>query len=239
MNSEKKNSLKHLGIIMDGNGRWAQERNLQRAEAYRVSIKNIYNIAENCINLSIEHLTLFTFSSENWDRPKKEVDQLMKIFKYFLKNKSDPLIKNQIRLKIIGCVQDLPQELQDEITKIERATKNFNRIQINLAFNYSSRVEMIKTVQVYTKAVQQGKENPDSLNWDTLSNYMYTRGIPDPDFIIRTSGEKRLSNFLLLQSAYTELYFTPVYWPDFTEKHLQKAIEDFHKRKRRFGKLDN
>lgn len=225
-----------VAIIMDGNGRWAQKRGLPRIAGHRRGSKAIQRILQNIRALPIQNLTLFAFSAENWARPREEVNALMRLLTDALRNHHDEFIRQEIGFRVIGCLEELPQSVQSELNKMLKATENFNERLLILALNYGSRTEIVDAVKSYTKAVQEGREDPQTLSWDTLSRYLYTGVMPDPDLIIRTSGEKRLSNFLLLQSAYAEMYFTPTLWPDFTLEELTHAIDLYKKRERRFGR---
>lgn len=227
----------HIAIIMDGNGRWAQKRGLPRVEGHRKGLEVLSRILKSLNNQPIRCLTLFAFSSENWQRPRAEVDALMKLLPFGLKQYSATLVKERIGLRVLGRLQELPYAVQKALNKTLESTAAFTERIIAVALNYSSRNEIIDAVKHYTQAVREGMEDPKTLSWDVLSRYLYTASLPDPDVIIRTSGENRLSNFLLLQSAYAEMYFTPTLWPDFTPEELDSVIEDYKKRERRFGKI--
>ncbi|GKT37412.1 Decaprenyl diphosphate synthase-like protein [Aduncisulcus paluster] len=203
-------------VIMDGNGRWAQARSLSRSEGHRAGTEAARNIVTRCRELGIEHLTLYTFSKENWARPKDEISTLFDLLTVFLKKELSSLREQDIRLKILGELSEFP----------------FGSMTLNLALNYSGRDELVRACK---KMIAEGVSEKD-INEESLSKYLYTAGQPDPDLIIRTSGEQRLSNYLLYQAAYSELYFTDVYWPDFTPDELDKALADYAGRQRRFGK---
>jgi len=223
--------LTHLAIIMDGNGRWAKKRGLPRYEGHREGTKVAKKIVEECRKLNIKYLTLYTFSKENWKRPKEEVNFLFKLLVDFLNREYKSLVEQSIKLNILGDYTKLPFSARKAIEFTLKKTKDCNKMVLNLALNYSGRDEIIFAIK---KILKQGID-PESLDEESFKDFLYTRGQPDPDLIIRTSGEIRLSNYLLYQSAYSELYFTPVLWPDFTEQDLHKALDDFAKRQRRFG----
>ena len=232
MNDTKSNPpLTHLAIIMDGNGRWAKKRGLPRYEGHKQGTKVAKKIVEECRKLNIKYLTLYTFSKENWKRPKDEVNFLFKLLVDFLNREYKSLVEQSIKLNILGDYTKLPFSARKAIEFTLKKTKECNKMVLNLALNYSGREEIILAIK---KILKQGID-PESLDEESFKDFLYTRGQPDPDLIIRTSGEIRLSNYLLYQSAYSELYFTPVLWPDFTEQDLHKALDDFSKRQRRFG----
>lgn len=222
---------------MDGNGRWARQRGLPRVEGHRRGVDNVRQMLEGARELKLSHLTLFAFSVENWQRPADEIDALMKLLERFLKSNTKDLIKHKIRLCVIGRHQDLPERVQKPLRAALEATKDFDEgLQLNVALNYGSRTEVLDAVRAYAEAVKNGSENPAALDWPRFSTYLYTQGIPDPDLLIRTSGESRMSNFLLMQCAYSELFFSPLLWPEFGKKDFLEAVESFGKRQRRFGK---
>ncbi len=220
----------HVGIIMDGNGRWATARGKERSYGHKIGSKNVDLIVEHAFSTGVYALTLYAFSAENWARPKKEVDELMKLLKTYLKKFSKKLIDKGVKLVVAGSKDELSQELKDEIISIEERTKNNNAHILNIALNYGGRQEIVKTVN---KLIALGKPVDEK----TLLENLYTAESKEPDLIIRTGGEIRLSNFLLYQGAYSELYFTDVLWPDFDENQFDLAIKEFSKRKRRFGKI--
>lgn len=222
---------------MDGNGRWARQRGLPRIEGHRRGVDNVRQMLEGARDLRLQHLTLFAFSVENWQRPADEIDALMKLLERFLKQYTKDLVKHKVRLRVIGRHQDLPEHVQKPLRAALEATKDYNEgLQLNVALNYGARTEILDAVRNYAQAVQKGEENPDALDWPRFENYLYTHGIPDPDLLIRTSGESRISNFLLLQCAYSELFFSPLLWPEFGKKDLLAAVENYSQRQRRFGK---
>lgn len=222
----------HLAIIMDGNGRWAKSRGLSRSEGHRAGTETAKNLVTKCREMGIKHLTLYTFSKENWARPKDEIAQLFDLLTLFLKKELKSLQEQGIRLKVLGELSEFPFGVRQVVAHTINKTRNCTGMTLNLALNYSGREELVRA---FKNIVKSGID-PDSINDTVISENLYTEGQPDPDLIIRTSGEKRLSNYLLFQAAYSELYFTDVLWPDFDEKELQKALDDFSNRQRRFGK---
>ena len=221
---------------MDGNGRWAKERSLPRIEGHRRGAKAIKRTLKAAKENGVEIITLYAFSVENWNRPKDEVDALMDLLNHFLADQLPDLIKHKMRLRIVGRYRELPERIQSQLYEAEAATKHFTEHTLALALNYSSRTEVIDAVKAIAQATQAGEIDPNELNYESFRHYLYTRDLPDPDLIIRTSGESRLSNFLLLQAAYAEIYFTPVLWPDFDEKQFKLALTDYASRERRYGK---
>ncbi|MEW5758569.1 MAG: isoprenyl transferase [Candidatus Omnitrophota bacterium] len=228
---------KHVAIIMDGNGRWAKKRNLPRFAGHKQGIDNIKEIIKAAKDLGIGILTLFAFSTENWSRPKDEVDMLMNSLYDFLNKHVDDLNKDNIRFMVSGKDYPVPEKLLDKIRKTEVLTEKNSGIILNLAFNYGSRDEIIEAVKKICQDVKNDKLKIEDINEMKFSRYLYTKNLPDPDFLIRTSGEIRISNFLLWQLSYAELYFTPVFWPDFSKTELKKAIEEYSQRQRRFGRI--
>lgn len=222
----------HVAIIMDGNGRWARQRNLPRVEGHRAGAKSVQEVVETAARLKIKFLTLFAFSKENWKRPKKEINTLWHLLEEYARKQNNVLLENDLRLKVIGEKEGIPRRVRKELEKLERLSANGQRMTILLALNYSGRTEI---VQACRKLLSQANLRPDDIDEDVFSQYLYTAGIPDPDLLIRTSGELRISNFLLWQMAYTEFWITPVLWPDFRKVHFLKAIIDFQQRERRFG----
>jgi undecaprenyl diphosphate synthase len=225
----------HVAIIMDGNGRWAKQRGLPRIEGHRRGVETVRSIIDGARELGIRYLTLYAFSVENWKRPEEEVGALMTLLEYFLKKETNTLIKNRVRLLTIGRTQELPEVVRKQLEAAIAATAHFTEHTLVLALNYGSRTEVVDAARAYAAAVAAGKEKLNDGSWGTFSRYLYTVDIPDPDLVIRTSGETRVSNFLLLQSAYAEFVFTPVLWPEFTKADLAAAVETFAKRERRFG----
>lgn len=225
----------HIAIIMDGNGRWAKRRGLPRVAGHREGVKSVRDVVEACAQLGVKYLTLFAFSTENWRRPRQEVDTLMKLLIRTLRTETENLHKNDIKLMAIGDIESLPVEVQKELKEAIEKTKNNKRMILNLALSYSGRWEIIEAVRDIARDVKDGKIKVEDINDKLFSRYLRTAGIPDPDLLIRTSGEYRISNFLLWQIAYTELYICDCLWPDFRRKHLYEAIRDYQKRERRFG----
>jgi len=230
------NSLRHVAIIMDGNGRWARQRGLPRIEGHRRGVDNVREIMKAARDANLEHLTLFAFSVENWQRPADEIESLMDLLEMFLKRNLKDLLKHEIRLNVIGRPEELPERVQAPLREALEKTRQFNDRQLNVALNYGSRTEVLDAVRAYAEAVAEGREDPRRLDWPHFERYLYTHGIPDPDLLIRTSGESRVSNFLLMQCAYSELYFSPVFWPEFGREHFLQAIDSYRQRERRFGK---
>ena len=227
------NIPKHIGIIMDGNGRWAKKRNLPRSYGHKAGVETIRRIIKECNRLGVKYLTLYAFSTENWKRPEDEVSALMGLLVEYLKKEFKELNKNQVVINYIGDISKLPLRCQDELIKAKENTKSNKGVVMNLALNYGGRAEIIKAINCFLKD-HNGEENL-RITEEVLGSYLYTKGMPDPDIIIRPSGEQRLSNFLLWQCAYTEFWYSDILWPDFTEKDLQQAIIDYQNRERRFG----
>jgi len=227
---------KHIAIIMDGNGRWATSHNLPRLAGHREGIKSVREIVRICGEIGIEYLTLYTFSSENWNRPVKEVSSIMKLLFSTIKKEVQNLHKNNVRLLTIGKLDDLPQKSYLEIMEGINKTKDNTGLNLILALSYGSRQELLRAVRRIVDRSKIDKIKIDEINEDMISKELYTSEIPDPDLLIRTGGENRISNFLLWQSAYTEFYMVDVFWPEFREKELIKSIEDYHVRQRRFGR---
>lgn len=225
----------HVAIIMDGNGRWARARGLPREEGHRQGVENVNRIVECAREADLRYLTLYAFSVENWNRPKTEVSALMRLLEQFLKAQSRELVEKQIRLRVLGRLDDLPHRVARLMEKTVCDTAKFTRWTLSLALNYGSRTEILDAAASYAKAVREGKENPEDLDWNQFRRYLYTADMPDPDLVIRTSGEHRISNFLLMQSAYAEYFFAPEYWPDFGPEAFQNALLAYRNRERRFG----
>lgn len=232
--TELSNIPAHIAIIMDGNGRWAKKRGLPRSVGHSEGAKVLEKILEVCEELGVKYLTAFAFSTENWSRPQKEVDYLMELLEEYIRKFNQKKDSN-IRVRVIGDISALSKSIQNEIINIEQNTKNNTGLQLNLAINYGGRNEINKAVEKILIDYKEGKLESEKIDSDTFSKYLYTSEIPDPDLILRPSGELRLSNFLLYQSAYSELWFSEIYWPDFNKKHLIEAISDYQKRQRRFG----
>lgn len=226
----------HVGIIMDGNRRWAKEKGMIPSLGHKAGADNLKKVAEACEQLGIKHLTVFAFSTENWKRSKDEVKYLMDLFLSYAKSFRKRLNEKNYRVRLSGDKSALSEELQEEIAYIENETKNNEGLTINLAINYGGRAEIINATKIIAEQVKEGKILVDDINEELLSTNMQTFDSPDPDLIIRTGGEKRLSGFLIWQSAYSEFYFTKVYWPDFDGEELKKAVIEYSNRKRNFGK---
>ena len=232
----KDNLPKHLAIIMDGNGRWAKQKGLLRAFGHENGTKSVRATVETCAKLGIENLTLYAFSTENWNRPKLEVDTLMKLLISSLKKELETLQKNNIRLNCIGNIDMLPSSAKKELLSVIEKTENNTRMTLTLALSYGSREELLNAVKIISYKVKNNIISIDSLDESIINQHLYTHNLPDVDLVIRTSGEHRISNFLLWQIAYAEFYFTDVLWPDFKEDDLYEAIISYQKRERRFGK---
>ena len=230
---------RHIAIIMDGNGRWAQEKGQDRLYGHFHGVESVRNIVEGCAELGIEYLTLYAFSTENWDRPANEVTGLMELLVETIRNEVPTLNKNNIRLHVIGDMSMLPEYAQKALEEALSLTSQNTGLNLVMALSYSSRWELVNAVKKIAEDVQAGKVDPASISQDTLQKYLVTSELPDPELMIRTSGEYRISNFLLYQLAYAELYFTSTRWPDFRKEHLYEAILDFQKRERRFGKTSD
>ncbi|OGP11732.1 MAG: di-trans,poly-cis-decaprenylcistransferase [Deltaproteobacteria bacterium RIFCSPLOWO2_12_FULL_43_16] len=225
----------HIAIIMDGNGRWAEKRFLGRINGHRKGIEVVKDIVEFCRELGIGYLTLYTFSKENWNRPVQEVNALMELLEQHLKNELLKLVKNGIRFKAIGNIGELPENIQNIIKEVEAKTKDNKGMVLNLALSYGGRAEIVEAAKKVALEARRGALDIADITEETFARYLYTDSIPDPDLLIRTSGEFRISNFLLWQLAYTEIYVTDVLWPDFNRQHLIEALLDFQNRERRFG----
>ena len=225
----------HIAIIMDGNGRWAKNKFLPRTAGHKAGVETIRRVLRECKRLNIKHITLYAFSTENWKRPKIEVDALMNLLSSYLKSELQELHDENIKITAIGDLSNLPNKCVKELDNAIELTKNNTGCNLNLALNYGGRLDIKNALVDIIKDVKDGKIDVDKVDENTISDYLSTKHIPDPDLLIRTSGEERLSNFLLWEVAYSEFYFTEVYWPDFDEKQLQKAIFTYQNRDRRFG----
>ena len=230
------NLPKHLAIIMDGNGRWAKQQGFLRAFGHENGTKSVKETIKSCAKIGIEFLTLYAFSTENWNRPKLEVDALMKILINSLRKELTTLQENNIKLNAIGNLEKLPKSAQKELMDVIEKTKNNTRLTLTLALSYGSREELVNAIKIISNKVKNNIISIDSLDDSIINEHLYTQNLPDVDLLIRTSGEHRISNFLLWQIAYAELYFTDVLWPDFKEQDLYEAIISYQKRERRFGK---
>ena len=227
-------SPSHIAIIMDGNGRWGLKKYKDRNKGHYFGLQNINKIIKDCIKINIKYLTLYTFSTENWNRPKKEIDYLFFLFKYFYKKNFNKLNKNNIKIKFIGNLKNIPKDLKVIIKNIQDKTKNNDAITVIFAFNYGAKSELVNAF----KNIIKNKNKVNKINEDLINNNLYTKNIPDPDILIRTGGEKRLSNFLLWQLSYAELFFINKNWPDFNFFDLKKIINTFRVTKRKFGGLN-
>jgi undecaprenyl diphosphate synthase len=225
----------HVAIIMDGNGRWAKQRGLPRLEGHRRGVETVRTITFAARDLGVKMLTLYAFSVENWKRPQDEVGGLMGLLEFYLKKELQTFIRDRVRFRTIGRTSDLPAGVQKLLRTTTEETKHFTDYTLVLALNYGSRTEIVDAARAYAAAVAAGTEKLNDNSWETFSRYLYTGGLPDPDLIIRTSGERRLSNFLLMQGAYAEYVFTPVLWPDFTKADLSAALAEYTRRERRYG----
>lgn len=235
---EKESVPRHIAFIMDGNGRWAQERHLPRALGHREGVKRVREMTTACLELGVKAVTFFAFSTENWNRPKAEVAILMRYFDHFIKEEARALNKKNIRLLFIGRGAPLPDYLQRRMKQVQQDTRHNTGINMVIALNYGGRPEIVDAAKKFASAVLKGEKKPDELDESLFSSYLYTAGLPDPDLLVRTSGEMRISNFLLWQLSYAEFYFARKYWPDFRREDLEKAIREFQKRERRFGAVD-
>lgn len=228
---------RHVAIIMDGNGRWARQKNLSRAQGHAEGIKRVEEITAAAASLGVKVLTLFTFSTENWRRPTSEVSVLMTMLMSVLNRKIQELKKNNIRFQVIGRKENLSAAVLNAFQKAVQETQDNTGLIVNLAFNYGARLEIVDAARSLAEAVKSGRMAVEDIDEASFARALYTQDLPDPDLLIRTSGEKRISNFLLWQLSYTELYFTQTYWPDFTAQEFQKAIDDYRRRERRYGDL--
>jgi undecaprenyl diphosphate synthase len=233
--SDRENLPEHIAIIMDGNGRWAQKHALGRIAGHRKGSEAVRRVVRSCRKLGVKYLTLYAFSSENWSRPEEEVSALMNLLVRYLRSEEKELMDNGIRLTAIGNIADLPDRVKKTLQKTMDKTAGNREMTLVLALNYGGRDEILEAVRKALAERDQGKLVTGKLTPELFSSYLYTAGIPDPDLLIRTSGEYRVSNFLLWQTAYTEFFFTDVLWPDFSEEHLTEAISDYQRRERRFG----
>ena len=225
----------HVAIILDGNGRWAKAKGLPRKAGHVQGAKNVEKICEAAYNMGIKYLTVYAFSTENWNRPQDEVDALMQLLRNYMKTCLKTAAKNNMSVRVIGDKTRLADDIRDSIAKLEEATKDYTGLHFQIALNYGSRDEITRAVKSLAQQVAAGELAPEQITEQTISEHLDTVGIPDPDLMIRTSGEQRISNYLLWQLAYAEFYFTPVPWPDFGKKELEKAIEAYQNRDRRYG----
>lgn len=232
------NIPRHVAIIMDGNGRWAKARGVPRIMGHRAGRESVREAVKGCSQLGVEVLTLYTFSIENWQRPAREVSALMTILRQTLRAERKELRENNVRLQVIGRPSDLPAPVREEIAETQRYLESSTGMLLNLALSYSGRGEMVDAVRRMVGDACERQLSPGSIDEELIGSYLYTGGLPDPDLLIRTSGEMRLSNFMLWQLAYTELWITDTLWPDFRRRHLYQAVADFQGRERRFGRSD-
>lgn len=232
---DKENLPRHIAIIMDGNGRWAKKKLLNRISGHIKGVNAVREVVTACRELGIKVLTLYAFSIENWKRPADEVKALMGLLKEYLQKECEEMAQNNIRLNAIGRIEDLPRDVQITLEETKKKTEHCDGMLLNLALSYGGRSEILHAVQGILSDLQKGRIKPEEITIQRFSHYLWTRGISDPDLLIRTSGEFRISNFLLWQIAYTELYVTDTLWPDFDRKELVKAISDYQSRERRFG----
>ncbi|HEY8240146.1 MAG TPA: isoprenyl transferase [Kiritimatiellia bacterium] len=227
----------HVAIIMDGNGRWAQARGLPRLKGHEKGAESVRAVLRACRDLGVKYLTLYAFSSENWVRPRAEIEGLMALLRRFLRKEEDELHKNGVRLRAIGRIDELPVPVRRELARVIEATKHHKTATLTLALSYGGRAELTDAVKKIAAEVRSGALDPKAINDSTIGSYLYAPDIPDPDMMIRTSGEMRISNFLLWQLSYAEIYVTDVPWPDFREDQFKQAIEAYQKRHRRFGDI--
>jgi undecaprenyl diphosphate synthase len=226
---------RHIAIIMDGNGRWAAARGLPRAAGHRAGRDAVRPAIETCRELGVPILTLYAFSTENWRRPPDEVGALLDLLRESLINEADELQRNGIRLRISGDIDQMPEQIRREIQRVEALTGTNQALILNFALNYGGRAEIARAARLVAAEVMEGRQSLETVDESTIAAHLYTADLPDPDLLIRTGGEQRLSNFMLWQAAYAELYFADVYWPDFTREHLLAAIGEYQQRQRRFG----
>lgn len=229
------NVPQHVAIILDGNGRWAKSKGMPRNYGHAQGSKNVERICEEAWRLGIKYLTVYAFSTENWNRPQDEVDALMNLLRRYMKTCLTTAAKNDMKVRVIGDITRLDKDIRSRILELEEATKNNGGLNFQIAINYGSRDEIVRGIRRLAQDCVDNKQDPAEITEAVIERYLDTHGIPDPDLLIRTSGEQRLSNFLLWQLAYTEFYFTDVHWPAFTKEELIKAIEQYNKRDRRFG----
>ena len=235
---ERSGLPRHIAIILDGNGRWAKKRGLPRTAGHAVGAETFRKIATYCKNIGVEYLTVYAFSTENWKRPPEEVKTIMKLLKNYLQEAIDTMERDHIKMKVLGDVSELSEELREMVDRTNEISRGYEGFQANICLNYGGRAEIVNAARRYAEELAAGKADAE-LTEEMFASYLYSAGIPDPDLLIRPGGETRLSNFLLWQCAYSEFYFTDVLWPDFTSDELDKAIAEFKRRDRRFGKVKN
>ncbi len=229
----------HIAIIMDGNGRWARSRRLPRRLGHKEGLKALRRTVEHCAYLHVKHLTVFAFSSENWNRPEKEIKRLMELFLQALDKEIANLHKNNVKVRLAGALTAFSPELQQKMAKAEHLTRNNDRLIFNIACNYGGRWDLTQACKALSRDVAESRLDPDDIDENTIAAYLDLAGIPDPDLLIRTGGEQRLSNFLLWQMAYSEIYFSDILWPDFDEQSLDQAVMAYQQRERRFGRTSD
>lgn len=227
---------RHVAMIMDGNGRWAKQRGQERSAGHYEGVSSVRRVTELSSDLGIEYLTLYAFSTENWNRPKEEVDILMHLIGIAIERETPDLVRNNVHLRLIGEIDRMPAEAYDRLHRCEVATEHCDGLTLTLALSYSSRWELTHAARMMAKEAKEGRLDPDDINENTIEAYLATAGMPDPDLLIRTGGDTRVSNYLLWQIAYSELYFTPLLWPDFGKEAYADALIDYQSRERRFGK---
>lgn len=232
---ELKNIPRHVAVIMDGNGRWAKERGLPRIEGHRQGVESVREVVRTAGEIGIEYLTLYAFSAENWSRPRHEVAALMRLLEKYLRDEIDELNENNVCLEAIGCLKDLPERVQKQLQKTRQATAQNRGLALILALSYGSRREITDAVREIARLIKEEKVSVSDINETLIANHLYTRDVPDPDLLVRTSGEMRISNFLLWQISYAELVVSPALWPDFRKEQFLDAIREYGKRNRRFG----
>ena len=230
---------RHVAVIMDGNGRWARERGLPRWEGHRRGMQAVREAVKAALELGLEHLSLYAFSVQNWDRPESEVSALMELLEEYVESEKDELADQGVQVRVFGDLERLPEGSRRAVDQLQAATRSGDRMQLNLAISYGSRLEIIQAARRLAELAALGALRPDEITEDRFGEELYTAGWPDPDLLVRTSGERRLSNFLLWQVAYAELYVTDVLWPDFSREDLFAAVRDFQQRERRFGKVES
>lgn len=237
IDDEQRTLPRHVAFIMDGNGRWAQQRGLPRIAGHRAGVESLRKTIAHALKLKLEYLTLFSFSSENWSRPASEVDAIMGLLRRFVRSDLAELNAKNVRIRIIGSRENLPPDILNYLIEAENTTESNTGLTLVVAFNYGARDEICRAVEKVARKVADGQLIPDDINETVLGNELDTVGLPDPDLLIRTSGESRLSNFLLWQNAYTEFVFLDVFWPDFAESDFEEALQSFAKRDRRYGNV--
>jgi len=230
---------RHVAIIMDGNGRWAADRGLPRYEGHRAGMKAVRQAVEGAVEAGVSILTLFAFSTENWQRPEEEVLALMTLLKLYAEKEREDLCQRGVAVRILGNMDRMDAETLDSVHQIEEATREGDRLRLNLMISYSGREELLRVMRKVAERVARGELTPDAIDEDEVERHLYTHGLPDPDLLVRTSGEFRISNFLLWQLAYTEIHISPVLWPNFTRDDLFEAIRDYQRRERRFGRVSS